>query len=82
MGINHNKNNQKVLKYKSLVYNLFLYFGEISMEFEVKNDKNKTFKVVTMSDTHDNHHKINMQALPPGDIFIHAGDFTKYSQPH
>lgn len=34
-----------------------------------------------MSDTHDTHHKINVESLPPGDIFIHAGDFTKYSRP-
>lgn len=33
-----------------------------------------------MSDTHDLHHKINIQQLPKGDIFIHAGDFTKYSR--
>jgi len=34
-----------------------------------------------MSDTHDNHHKINIQDLPKGDIFIHSGDFTKRSAP-
>ena len=33
-----------------------------------------------MSDTHDLHHKIDIQSLPKGDIFIHAGDFTKYSR--
>lgn len=32
-----------------------------------------------MSDTHDNHHKIDISKLPDADIFIHAGDFTKYS---
>jgi predicted phosphodiesterase len=36
-------------------------------------------KVVVMSDTHDSHHKINIKELPPADIFIHAGDFTKVS---
>lgn len=35
--------------------------------------------VVAMSDTHDMHHSINLQDLPAGDIFIHAGDFTRYS---
>lgn len=34
-----------------------------------------------MSDTHDNHHKINIQDLPKADIFIHSGDFTKRSAP-
>lgn len=33
-----------------------------------------------MSDTHDLHHKINLEELPQGDIFIHSGDFTKYSR--
>lgn len=32
-----------------------------------------------MSDTHDRHEKINIEQLPKGDIFIHAGDFTKVS---
>jgi predicted phosphodiesterase len=34
-----------------------------------------------MSDTHDTHHKINIQDMPKGDIFIHSGDFTKRSAP-
>ena len=32
-----------------------------------------------MSDTHDLHFKIDIENLPSADIFIHAGDFTKYS---
>ena len=32
-----------------------------------------------MSDTHDKHFKIDIKALPPADIFIHAGDFTSIS---
>jgi predicted phosphodiesterase len=32
-----------------------------------------------MSDTHDTYHKIKIEELPKGDIFIHAGDFTKFS---
>lgn len=32
-----------------------------------------------MSDTHDFHHKINVNDLPSGDIFIHCGDFTQAS---
>jgi len=32
-----------------------------------------------MSDTHDLHFRINVQELPPADIFIHSGDFTKFS---
>lgn len=35
--------------------------------------------VVTMSDTHDMHDSINVEDLPAGDIFIHAGDFSRYS---
>jgi predicted phosphodiesterase len=34
-----------------------------------------------MSDTHDLHFRIDIQSLPPADIFIHAGDFTKFSTP-
>lgn len=33
-----------------------------------------------MSDTHDLHYKIDIKSLPQADIFIHAGDFTKYSR--
>lgn len=36
-------------------------------------------RILTMSDTHDMHHKIKIEALPEADIFIHAGDFTKIS---
>lgn len=36
-------------------------------------------RVLTMSDTHDLHFRIDIQALPKADIFIHAGDFTKVS---
>lgn len=32
-----------------------------------------------MSDTHDSHDKIDIDKLPPADIFIHAGDFTQNS---
>ena len=38
-----------------------------------------TITIVTMSDTHDLHYKICAKELPPGDIFIHAGDFTTNS---
>jgi 3',5'-cyclic AMP phosphodiesterase CpdA len=36
-------------------------------------------KIVAMSDSHDLHGRIDINKLPPGDIFIHAGDFTQYS---
>ncbi len=32
-----------------------------------------------MSDTHDLHFRVDIASLPKGDIFIHAGDFTKIS---
>lgn len=48
------------------------------MQPEVNNQEYVT--IVAMSDTHDLHHKINIQELPKADIFIHAGDFTKYSR--
>jgi Icc-related predicted phosphoesterase len=32
-----------------------------------------------MSDSHDCHDRIDINSLPPADIFIHAGDFTQYS---
>ena len=41
--------------------------------------KGDTVKIIAMSDTHDVHHKINIEKLPEADIFIHAGDFTKFS---
>ena len=34
-----------------------------------------------MSDTHDLHFRIDVKSLPPADIFIHSGDFTKFSTP-
>ena len=40
----------------------------------------KKVRVVTMSDTHDMHFRIDPTTLPPADIFIHAGDFTKISR--
>lgn len=33
-----------------------------------------------MSDTHDKHKFIEPEHLPPADIFIHAGDFTRMSR--
>lgn len=42
------------------------------------NAKQK-LRILAMSDTHDLHHKININQLPPADIFIHSGDFTKIS---
>lgn len=32
--------------------------------------------IVAMSDTHDLHDRLDIDDLPKGDIFIHAGDFT------
>lgn len=39
--------------------------------FEPKNPKN--LKIVAISDTHTKHHRLE---IPPGDLLIHAGDFT------
>jgi predicted phosphodiesterase len=39
----------------------------------------KPIRVVVMSDTHDLHFKVDFLNLPKADIFIHAGDFTKFS---
>lgn len=41
----------------------------------------KTVKIVAVSDTHDKHKNIDPTTLPPADIFVHAGDFTKMSRP-
>lgn len=49
---------------------------------EEKELYKKKVKIVAMSDTHDLHFKIDIKTLPKGDIFIHAGDFTKYSTRH
>lgn len=44
----------------------------------MESETNKV-RIVTMSDTHDLHFRIDIGSLPRGDIFIHAGDFTKLS---
>src|SRR5208282_5143989 len=36
-------------------------------------------RIVCISDTHGLHRQLN---VPNGDILIHAGDFTSYSDPH
>jgi len=41
----------------------------------------KIVRIVAMSDTHDLHFRIDIKSLPPADIFIHGGDFTKFSTP-
>ena len=43
-------------------------------------EKPNPIRILAMSDTHDLHHKINIEELPKADIFIHAGDFSKYSR--
>ena len=35
---------------------------------------------MTISDTHDKHKHLAPEDFPPGDIFIHAGDFTRMSR--
>ena len=37
-------------------------------------------RIVCMSDTHGKHNDIPF--LPPGDLLVHAGDFTKYGETH
>jgi len=37
-------------------------------------EENKSLRIVCISDTHSGHHQLH---LPPGDILIHSGDFTK-----
>jgi predicted phosphodiesterase len=39
----------------------------------------KYIKILAMSDTHDLHFRVDVKQLPKADIFIHAGDFTKFS---
>mgnify|MGYP002387639698 CR=1 FL=1 len=48
------------------------------MEEEKLNKK--TVRIFATSDTHDKHYKFDFQNLPKADIFIHAGDFTKFSR--
>lgn len=36
----------------------------------------RTLTIVFVSDTHNRHDRVR---LPPGDVFIHAGDFTDYT---
>ena len=40
-------------------------------------EKREKIRVVCCSDTHGNHRKID---IPNGDIFIHAGDFTRFGK--
>ena len=37
----------------------------------------KKLRIVCISDTHNNHRLL--KTIPDGDILIHAGDFTKFS---
>lgn len=48
------------------------------MEEEKLNQR--TVRIFATSDTHDKHYKFDFQNLPKADIFIHAGDFTKFSR--
>jgi len=41
--------------------------------------KTKRVRILTMSDTHDLHFRVDVMNLPPAEIFIHSGDFTKFS---
>jgi len=52
-------------------------YQRISME-PIDNAK-KYIKILAMSDTHDLHFRVDVKQLPKADIFIHAGDFTKFS---
>ena len=49
------------------------------MDPEKEEVQGKKVTILAMSDTHDLHHKIKIDQLPKADIFIHAGDFTKFS---
>lgn len=44
----------------------------------VASDANACTRIVCMSDTHGKHADIPF--LPPGDVLVHAGDFTKYGE--
>lgn len=39
--------------------------------------KGTTLRLVLLSDTHQRHREVG---LPDGDVFIHAGDFTMFSE--
>jgi len=53
-----------------------------SLTNNLKMEKEKKIvRIVAMSDTHDLHFRIDIKSLPPADIFIHGGDFTKFSTP-
>ena len=55
---------------------IFTVFKEHNALSELMEEQ-KPFVVVCISDTHNNHRKIK---LPPGDLLIHAGDFTKFGK--
>ena len=54
--------------------------SEVDWESEVENNARQgMIRVVCMSDTHSQHDKVEHSA-PPGDVFIHTGDFTNYGR--
>ena len=54
--------------------------SEVDWESEVENNARQgMIRVVCMSDTHSQHDKAEHSA-PPGDVFIHTGDFTNYGR--
>jgi hypothetical protein len=48
------------------------------LQNHMQGEKRKV-RILAMSDTHDMHFRIDIATLPPADIFIHSGDFTKAS---
>lgn len=49
-------------------------------ESEPLPQEGRTVRIVAISDTHDKYKEIKVEDLPPGDIFIQAGDFTRMSR--
>lgn len=45
-----------------------------------KEGKKRIIRILATSDTHNKHQFIEPEHLPPADIFIHAGDFTRMSR--
>jgi predicted phosphodiesterase len=51
---------------------------QLTHKIASSNEPGMGIRIITVSDTHGHHRKIDMP--PAGDIFIHAGDFTLYGK--
>ena len=79
---NNLKKLEKVFKPKKLTEQELENYNNISSDSTQSSNQNTTLKIVCMSDTHNLHEQIekNLSEIPSGDVFIHAGDISRYGE--